>query len=61
MLYIFAVHFTVRQLYIANMTDCFSFKSGRAMQVAKLINEDCPIVCNKNFSSDNFIVLSLKY
>ena len=34
----------VNQLYITNKTECFSFKSGRAMQVANLIKEDWPIV-----------------
>ena len=28
------------QLYITNKTERFSFKSGRAMQIAKLIKED---------------------
>ena len=32
------------QLYITNKTEHFSFKSGRALQVAKLIKEDWPIV-----------------
>ena len=32
------------QLYITSKTERFSFKSGRAMQVAKLIKEDWPIV-----------------
>ena len=31
------------QLYITNKTECFSFKSGHAMWVAKLI-KDWPIV-----------------
>ena len=42
-----AVHFTVKafnQLYITNKMEHFSFKSGRAVQVAKLIKEDWPIV-----------------
>ena len=32
------------QLYITNKTEGFNFKCGRAMQVAKLIKEDWPIV-----------------
>ena len=32
------------QLYITNKTERFSFKIGRAVQFAKLINEDWPIV-----------------
>ena len=32
------------QLYITNKTEHFSFKSGHAMQVAKLIKEDWVIV-----------------
>ena len=32
------------QLYITNKTERFSFKSGGAMWVAKLIEEDWPIV-----------------
>ena len=32
------------QLYITSKMERFSFKSGRAMQVAKLIKEDWPIV-----------------
>ena len=32
------------QLYITNKMEHFSFKSGRAMWVAKLIEEDWPIV-----------------
>ena len=32
------------QLYITNKMERFSFKSGRAMQVAKLIKVDWPIV-----------------
>ena len=32
------------QLYITNKTEHFSFKSGRAVRVAKLIKEDWPIV-----------------
>ena len=32
------------QLYITNKTERFSFISGRAMRVAKLIKEDWPIV-----------------
>ena len=31
-------------LYITNKTELFSFKSGRAVRVAKLIKEDWPIV-----------------
>ena len=48
---VFAVHFTVKkafnQLYITNKTEHFSFKSGHAVQFAKLIKEDC---YSKNFS-----------
>ena len=29
------------QLYIINKAECFSFKSGGAMRVVKLIKEDC--------------------
>ena len=32
------------QLYITNKMEHFSFKSGRAVQVVKLITEDWPIV-----------------
>ena len=32
------------QLYITNKTERFSFKSGHAVQVAKLIKQDWPIV-----------------
>ena len=32
------------QLYITNKMELFSFKSGHAMQVVKLIKEDWPIV-----------------
>ena len=32
------------QLYITNKTERFSFKSGHALQVAKLIKEDWPMV-----------------
>ena len=32
------------QLYITNKTELFSFKSGRAVRVTKLIKEDWPIV-----------------
>ena len=32
------------QLYIANKTKHFSFKSGHDMQVSKLIKEDWPIL-----------------
>ena len=55
---VFAVHFTVKpfnQLYITNKTERFSFKSGRAMRVAKLIKEDWPIY------KTAFKSLSLKY
>ena len=41
---VFAVQYTVNQLYITNKTERFSFNSGRAMRVAKLIKEDWPIV-----------------
>ena len=45
---VFVVHFTVKgiysQLYITNKTECFSFKSGHAVRVVKLIKEDWPIV-----------------
>ena len=33
-----------KQLYITNKTERFSFKSGRVLQVAKLIKEDWPMV-----------------
>ena len=40
------------QLYITNKTERFSFKSGRALQVAKFIKEDWPIGCyGNNFGS----------
>ena len=32
------------KLNITNKTECFSFKSGHAMRVVKLIKEDWPIV-----------------
>ena len=32
------------QFYITNKTEHFSFKSGHAMEVAKLIKEDWPVV-----------------
>ena len=32
------------QLYITNKTECFSFKSGRAVWVVKLIKENWPVV-----------------
>ena len=32
------------QLYITNKMECFSFKSGRAVRVAKLTKQDWPIV-----------------
>ena len=44
---VFVIHFTVKafnQLYITNKTECFSFKSGCAVWVAKLVEEDCPIL-----------------
>ena len=43
---VLAIHFRVKavdQLYITNKTECFSFKSGRVVQVAKFIKEDWPI------------------
>ena len=42
-----AIYFTVKavnQLYITNKMEHFSFKSGRAMRVAKLIKDNWPIV-----------------
>ena len=39
----------VNALYITNKTEHFSFKSGRALQVAKLIKEDWPIVLQYEF------------
>ena len=42
----------LNQLYITNKMEHFSFKSGRAMQVAKLIKEDWPIVIS---AQNNFI------
>ena len=41
---IFAVQYTVNQLYITNKTERFSFISGHAVRVAKLIKEDWPVV-----------------
>ena len=32
--------FIIKAVYITNKIECFSFKSGHAMQVAKLIRED---------------------
>ena len=45
------------QLYITSKTERFSFKSGRAMQVAKLIKEDWPIVVTtvRISAQNNFI------
>ena len=44
---VFAIHEMVKafnQLYITNKMECFSFNSGRAMLVSKLIKEDSAIV-----------------
>ena len=41
---VFAVHFTVNQLYTTNNTKRFSFKSGRAVGVAKLSKTDWLVV-----------------
>ena len=45
---VFAIHFTVKAVYPAvhytNKMKCFSFKSGHALRVAKLIKEDWFIV-----------------
>ena len=43
---------------LVNKTDLFNFKSGHAMQVAKLIKEDCPIVVItvRILAHNNFIV-----
>ena len=52
------------QLFITNKTECFSFKSGRAVRVAKLIKEDWPIVLQYKFQLYTMYfqkVLSLKY
>ena len=32
--------FIIKAVYITNKIECFSFKSGHAMRVAKLIRED---------------------
>ena len=34
---VFSIHFTVKAMYITNKMEHFSFKSGCAMLVAKLI------------------------
>ena len=47
------------QLYITNKMECLSFKSGRAMQVAKLIKKDWPIVLQLEFQLYTTLVLSL--
>ena len=39
------------QLYITNSMERFNFKSGHAMQVAKLIKEDWLKCYSKNFGS----------
>ena len=44
---VFVVVNAFNQLYITNKTKRFSFKSGRALQVAKLIKEDWPIVLQR--------------
>ena len=50
------------QLYITNKTELFSFKSGRAVRVAKLTKEDWPIVLRHKTTLYYFQkVLSLKY
>ena len=43
------------QLYITYKTEHFSFKNGRAMQVAKLIKEDWPSVTVRISAQNNFI------
>ena len=46
MCYLFHSKKVFNQLYITNKTERFGFKSGRAVQVVKLIKEDWPIVVN---------------
>ena len=41
---VLAVHFTVKAIVHYNKMKCFNFRSGHAMQVAKHIQEDWPIV-----------------
>ena len=50
---------TFNQLYITNKTERFSFQSGHAMRVMKLIKEDWPIVLRLLFKS--FITKVLEY
>ena len=46
------------QLYITNKTERFNFIGGRAVQVAKLIKEDWPIVLS--LCSRDLLVTSLR-
>ena len=51
---VFAFHYTVKafnQLYITNKMEHFNFKSGRAMQVVRLIKEVYSDNYSKNFGS----------
>ena len=51
MLYLlFVSQLKVFNQLITNKTERFSFKNGRAVQVAKLIIEDWPIVYSKDFN-----------
>ena len=58
---LFAVHIAVKpfnQLYITNNTEHFSFKSGRAVCIAKLMKTDWLVVLQLEFhlntTSKNF-------
>ena len=49
---VFVIHFIAKpfnQLYITNKTECFSFKSGHAVHVARLTKTDWLTMLNANF------------